>query len=114
MVRSPPLPLPENPFPQTSTPHHKAYQLCLDLENKALSTSLSSGSSDSAGKLTPLISARLLGHLLRLVPREHERGRTQLGKEIIAVGVDGDDGFIELAEYYVKNLIQVCEFRREV
>ena len=88
-----PLPLPPNPFPPSSC--QKAYQIILELEARAPSL-----------PNNPLVSARLLGHLLRLAPHEH--ARDQLEREIN--GASGDDALISLAGHYMQTFLRTCEF----
>src|SRR5258706_5099890 len=83
-----------------------AYQKCLDLESLALADSSLQMESPPG-----LVAARLLGHLLLLVP--NATGRAKLVEEICSTS--HHTGLIDLAQFYINTLIKPCKqvwFRR--
>ncbi|TFY60732.1 hypothetical protein EVG20_g7319 [Dentipellis fragilis] len=87
-------PLPTNPFPKS--PYHLAYQRCLDLETAAPNLNYPQDS------LSPLVSSRLLGHLLRLAPPGNGQG--QVARDI--EHAEGDGGMMRLAQFYANTFIR--------
>ena len=92
--------LPEKEFP--SDLQRSAYQKCRDLECLALDNS---NSSLQTTKPPALVAARLLGHLLLLVPNAD--GQKTLAKEID--NTSSHDVLIELAQFYINTFIKTCK-----
>ncbi|KAG8812000.1 hypothetical protein FRC17_002238, partial [Serendipita sp. 399] len=84
-----------NPFAYST--YRSAYQRCLDLESSLLSLDV------PGGLPRPQISARVLGHLLRLAPNDN--ARVQVSQEINSA--TDEDGLMVLAYRYVFNFIRV-------
>ena len=93
-----PIPLPSQPFAESS--FRIAYQRCLALEDVA-----QAGLKPIHGYPTPLVCARLLGHLLRLAPNTNGRG--QLQREITSA--ENDAKLMELAKMYFNGFIRACK-----
>lgn len=92
--------LPEKEFPTVL--QRSAYQKCRDLEYRALDNS---NSSLLTTKPPALVAARLLGHLLLLVPNAG-------GQETLAEEIDNastNDMLIELAQFYINHFIKTCK-----
>ncbi|KAI6040723.1 hypothetical protein EDC04DRAFT_1411286 [Pisolithus marmoratus] len=90
-----PTPLPLNPFPESKL--HTAHQRCLALEAAA--------SDASQHFLSPVLCARLLGHLLRLAPIGNGQGHVQ---HEITLAVD-DVKLMDLARFYLRHFICACK-----
>ena len=93
--------LPEKEFPLDLL--NSAYQKCQDLEHLALDNS---NSSLQTTKPPALVAARLLGHLLLLVPNAD-------GQETLAKDIDNTsshDVLIELAQFYINTFIKACKW----
>ncbi|KAN0092599.1 hypothetical protein V8E55_003383 [Tylopilus felleus] len=90
-----PIPLPSQLFAESS--FRIAYQRCLALEGAA-----QAGLKPIPGYPTPLVCARLLGHLLRLAPNSNGRG--QLQREITSA--ENDAKLMELAKMYFNSFIR--------
>ena len=93
-----PISLPSQLFAESS--FRIAYQRCLALEGAA-----QAGLKPIPGYPTPLVCARLLGHLLRLAPNSNGRG--QLQREITSA--ENDAKLMELAKMYFNSFIRACK-----
>lgn len=90
------------PLPKKDSPpglESLAYQKCLDLESLALADS-------SLQREFPpgVVAARLLGHLLLLVP--NATGRAKLAEEICSTS--HHTGLISIAQFYINTFINAC------
>ncbi|KAH7884188.1 hypothetical protein F5I97DRAFT_1669731 [Phlebopus sp. FC_14] len=88
------IPLPTNPFPESA--FGPAYKRCLDLEAAA------SRLKAPPGCPPPIISARLLGHLLRIAPPGNGQGQVQ--RDIM--NASDDNALMEVASVYQNGFIR--------
>lgn len=93
-----PTRLPSQPFAESS--FRIVYQRCLALEVAA-----EAGLKPIPGCPTPLVCARLLGHLLRLATNSNGRGQLQRG----IASAENDTKLMELANVYFNSFIRACQ-----